>query len=274
MKYVTLELISVGSEQVRRFAFLAPVPGLQTDYQRVQWEKLYSQSERQDLDRDGLRSWLEQLPPCTLGPDRKTPADPMNLVMIGSTNSVFPALARRGWHVTETIRFASVFQTIRSSALGRSYHNAPISPLYVFGRAQDIALQKPRAKIDRRNHLRLWLAPVSVNGHPVWVGQISRDIGVRLTRKTLTTHKVDPDMDDTRWYLMQDLFFSQGLQGFAFVRGVGAATPETPRHNYTGDPYYTDGLRIVAWMSEEPITYQRVENLRWEVVPEGGRGPP
>ena len=36
------------------------------------------------------------------------------------------------------------------------------------------------------------------HGKPVWVGQISRDIGSRLTihSSTFTTHKIDPDVDD------------------------------------------------------------------------------
>jgi hypothetical protein len=45
---------------------------------------------------------------------------------------------------------------------------------------------------------------------------------------------------------------------------VGLSTPEAPRTNFTGDPYFTDGLRAVMWMSETPITYQRIESLRWE----------
>jgi hypothetical protein len=97
-----------------------------------------------------------------------------------------------------------------------------------------------------------------VTGTPVWVGQISRDIGVRLTRKTITTHKIDPSVDETRWYLMQDLYFSEGLERFGFVEGVGAAPPERPRFNFTGDPYETDGLRAVLWLSAQPVSYHRV----------------
>jgi hypothetical protein len=51
-----------------------------------------------------------------------------------------------------------------------------------------------------------------LNGTPVWVGQISRDIGVHLTTKTITTHKIDPGVDGARWYLMQDIFYSQSLR--------------------------------------------------------------
>ena len=115
--------------------------------------------------------------------------------------------------------------------------------------------------------MRLWRAPVNLNGTPVWVGQVSRDIGVRLTTKTITTHKIDPDVDSARWYLMQDMFYSQALIRFAFAKGVGAAAPESPRVNFTGDPYWTDGLRLVMWLSNQPVSYQKVGNERWEPAP-------
>jgi len=68
-----------------------------------------------------------------------------------------------------------------------------VSGLYVFGRKQDVALQRARRSISQRNHMRLWLAPFRVEGNSVWVGQVSRDIGVKVTPKspTLTTHVID-----------------------------------------------------------------------------------
>jgi hypothetical protein len=169
--------------------------------------------------------------------------------------------------VTEAITTGSIWRTIASSLFGARYRYGPVSPLYMFGRPQDVAVQKARSNVDLRNHMRLWRAPVNVHGTPVWVGQISRDIGVRLTRKTLTTHKIDPEVDGARWYLMQDMFYSQSLLRYAFAKGVGAATPERPRENYTGDPYWTDGLRLVMWLSGEPVSYQKVEAGRWEPDP-------
>ena len=267
VKYISLELIGAGNQGIRRFAFLAPVIGLKTDYHRVRWDKLYAPDEHRDLNEGGLRQWLEQLPPCTKGPNRTTDGDPLNIVMIGSNDAVFPSLARRGWHVTEATRLTSSWLTIKSSIFGSLYRYAPVSSLYALGRRQDLALQKPRANVNQRNHMRLWLAPVTVDGTRVWFGQISRDIGVRLTRKTITTHKIDPNIDESRWYLVQDMFFSQGLRRHGWVKGVGAAPPENPRHNYTGDPYFTDGLRAVLWMSEEPISYHHIEQLSWDLPP-------
>jgi hypothetical protein len=263
VKHVSIELLGRGAQEVRRFNFLADIPGLTADFHAVRNQQLYQPHEVQDLDSASFRAWVEALPPAVLGGDRRTPGDPLNVVFVSEQPVLFPALVRQGWHVTEAISRGSVWRTVASSLFGRKYRYGPVSPLYVFGRAQDVAVQKARGNVDLRNHMRLWLAPVRVNGMPVWVGQISRDIGVRLTKKTITTHKIDPEVDAARWYLMQDMFYSQSLQRFAFAHGVGEATPETPRGNYTGDPYWTDGLRLVMWLSSEPVSYQRVESEGW-----------
>ncbi len=111
---------------------------------------------------------------------------------------------------------------------------------------------------------------MTFRGLPVWVGQISRDIGTRITTKspTLTTHKIDPDVDETRTALIQDFIYSQSLAAFAYAKGVGAATPDQPRGNLTGDPWFTDGLRAVMLLTDTPTSVLDVEYLHWEDPPE------
>jgi hypothetical protein len=271
-KYISIECIGSGALQVRRFAFLAKVPGLKTDYETKSyeeppWKTAYKQDEIRNLDEAAFRVWVEALPCCVLGADRRTPGDPLDVVFVGDGPILALALARQGWHVTAAISAGSIWHTISSSLFHSHYGYGPVSALYLFGRHQDLAVQKARSDVNLRNHMRLWRAPVNLNGTPVWVGQISRDIGVHLTHKTITTHKIDPDVDGARWYLMQDMFYSQSLRRFAFAKGVGAAAPEKPRVNFTGDPYWTDGLRLVMWLSEVPISYQKVENEGWQPAP-------
>ena len=86
------------------------------------------------------------------------------------------------------------------------------------------------------------------HGKQVWVGQISRDIGSRLTihSPTLTTHKIDPDVDEARTALAQDMAYSQNLAKIGLREGSRAPRPRSaPRENLTTDPYYTDGFRGV-----------------------------
>ena len=253
---------------VLHFDFMVAVPGLNTDYQRVDFEKLYD--DFIDLDEEGLRSWIEEQSCCVTNAKGTKFGDPLNLVVVGTEKAVWPAFVRAGWNVTEVMTTASVWKTIKSSLFRSRYLYSPISPLYVYDRPQDIALQKARGTVDERNHLRLWLAPVTYQGQPVLIGQISRDIGVRFTTKspTITTHKIDPDVDETRAFILMDLLFARGVARFGYEGGVGAAPIDEPRGNLTDDPYVTDGLRLVLFMSEEPVPVDRVDYLEWE---ESGR---
>jgi len=61
----------------------------------------------------------------------------------------------------------------------------------VYGRPQDIGWQKARGTIHERNHMRFWLSPIRLRGKKVWVGQISRDIGVKLTLKRIRTTPIN-----------------------------------------------------------------------------------
>ena len=255
----------VGEDhEVRTFIFFINVPGLRIDHYQVDFEALYSEDEIISYDADGLRKALEGLPCCTTDKEGKDQGDPLNIVVIGEAEEVLHAFIRAGWDETETIYSTSALKTARSFIFGGRYRYSPISGLFVYDRKQDAALQKARGTIHERNHLRLWLAPMRFEDKPVWIGQISRDIGVRFTWRTITTHKIDPDVDETREFLLQDLWYSHGLLKVAYVKGVGAADIAEPRSNLTGDPYFTDGLRLVMWVSGERVALEDVEFVDWE----------
>ncbi len=58
------------------------------------------------------------------------------------------------WDETETITFATCWKTFRAFFVGSEYRYSPVSPLYLFGRSQDFALQRVRRSINERLHLR------------------------------------------------------------------------------------------------------------------------
>jgi len=254
-----------GGNQVRTYTFFIPVPGLKIDYHQVDFESLYpADTWKSFKEKENLFQYLQELPCCTVNKSGTETGDPLNLSVLGARNDVYHAFIRAGWDETETPTTGSAWKTAISFVFGGRYRYSPVSALYVFGRRQDAAMQKARSTIHERNHLRLWLAPVKFKGNFVWVGQISRDIGVRFTRKTIVTHKIDPDVDETRSYLIQDLLYSYGLSKLAFVKGVGAAPIEMPQQNLTGDPYFSDGLRAVVWVSAKPVEFEDVKFIERE----------
>lgn len=242
----------VASAEVKDFSFSIPIPGLRVDHCGKQFDDLVKSTAAVECDEAEIRRHIAAFPRSTTNRRGTKEGDPLNLVVIGDFTTIIGGFGAR-WDETETIAFRSCLRTFKAFAFGSSYRYSPVSSLYVEGRCQDFALQKARHTINERLHLRLWLTPLRFRGKPVWVGQISRDIGVRFTPKTwnLTTHKIDPDVDDARDYVLDDLMEAGRVSHVAHVAGAGAATREAPRHNLTGDPYFTDGLRAVAVFSDE-----------------------
>jgi hypothetical protein len=269
-----LQIDLFADRRSRSFSFLAVVPGLRTDYSesRVFRRDIAADSGVVNFTSDPeFRAALEALPCCATNKDVSRNGDPLNLVIIGGIDDAFASLVRRGWSPTEATWKGSVMRMMSSALSRERYPYAPISNLYLFGRPQDIALQKARDNIHQRNHLRLWRSAMLYHGQPVWVGQISRDIGSRLTihSPTLTTHKIDPDVDEAARALMEDLVYSQGLRAIGLVKGVGAAPKSAPRENLTTDSYYTSGMRTVLLFDSRPTSLTQIEVLPWEPF---GRG--
>lgn len=259
----------VGAGRQLDFRFVLPLGGRNYAVQRIDFSGLNPQETIEAIDLASLRARLEQLPCCTTNEAGKGLGDPLNLVIVGSgAEVIFPFIAR-GWRFDEPLDLHSIYRTTRAFLFGSEYLTAPVSPLYVFGRAHDASLQKARNKISLRNHLRLWQAPFTIEGQQVWVGQISRDIGIKLTTQSwyLTTHRISPTVDQDRYYLLQDLVLTGAVSRFGFVRGVGTSTPADRRTNLTGDPYLTDGLRLVVFLGAQRRPLSEIEFLDWERPP-------
>jgi len=249
----------IGGDSPYTMSFFVPVPGLKLDHYEVDLAGMYPAAELQDVDLPKLVAELERLPCCVRDAAGEDYGDPLNLVFIGEINDLYYAFMRAGWDETETIYGTSLVKTATSALTGGRYRYSPVSALYVFGRSQDAAMQRARGSINERNHMRIWLTPLRFEGEPVWIGQISRDIGVHLAWRTITTHKIDPDVDETREFLLEDMAYSQSLERFGYVGGVGAAPYDRPRGNLTGDPYFTDGRRVVMWISREKSSIGNIE---------------
>jgi len=264
-----LKLLEVGFEtdrQMLRFRFVLPVGGSSYAIEKVDFGSIYRPGAIEAVNLAMLREKLARLHCCTTDKTGNSNGDPLNIVVVGHGIDALFAFIGRGWRLDEPFDLYSIYRTTRAFLFGSEYFNAPVSPLYVFGRQQDVALQKARDTVSLRNHLRLWLAPFTIDGQRVWVGQISRDIGIKLTTQSwyLTTHRISPEVDQDRFYLLQDLIMSGAVSRFGFVRGVGASSMPHPRLNLTGDPYVTDGLRLVVFLNEPSQAFDQIEVLDWE----------
>lgn len=265
------EITTNGAGKVRRFGFPLRSPDGHFDFERMDVTAIQERNRPVNLTRSQLRKHLERLPATVTNAEGSAAGDPLNLVIVGETPLMMSSMSECGWAFTHRIDSTTVRRMITAALRGNPYLTAPVSSLYLFGRKQDVAFQRARSNLSQRNHLRLWLAPFTLEGRPVWVGQVSRDIGIKLTTKspTLTTHVIDPMVDESRQFVLESLLFRFRISDFGFTRAAPPAPRDRPRHNLAGDPYFTDGLRLVVFLSRAPVGMEQVRNLGWDQTKQG-----
>jgi len=258
-----VEITTNGRGKVRRFGFPLRTPDGHFDFERM---NVAGTRNTNELTRPQLRKRLEQLPATATNREASADGDPLNLVVVGEAPLMMASMSECGWAFTHRIDGTTVRRVITAALAGNPYLTAPVSSLYVFGRKQDVAFQRARSNLSQRNHMRLWLAPYTVEGRPVWVGQVSRDIGIKLTSKspTFTTHVIDPMVDESRQFVLESLLYRLRISDFGFTRASAPAPRSRPRLNLSGDAYFTDGLRLVVFLSGEPVSPEKVRNLGWD----------
>jgi len=251
------------------FSFSLDVPGLDVV---TEPDDAAGMRQLQEVDEQALCAWLETQPRATTNKRGTVEGDPLNLVIVGDANTVRLAFGGR-WDPAEVITVSSSLKMAKAFVFDSEYRYSPVSSLFVGGVSQDLALQRARAVINERIHLRLWRTSMALAGQQVWIGQISRDIGVRFTPKTwnLTTHKIDPDVDEARDYVTDNLMTTRRVSRVGSVAGVGVAPPSAPRKNLTGDPYFTDGLRAIIVLSRKTT---EASFFDWEPGRSGGDSRP
>ena len=72
-----------------------------------------------------------------------------------------------------------------------------------------------------------------------------------------------------RGFLLQNLWYSQGVKKYGFVKVDGAAsTIDQPKKTFRGTTYISDGYVAVIWFSSEPVSLSDVEAVNWDIPPQ------
>ncbi|HEY5703686.1 MAG TPA: LssY C-terminal domain-containing protein [Gammaproteobacteria bacterium] len=230
------------------FTFFVPLPGFQPDYMNVDFKNLYQDDEIIRGDLDTLRRMLSDMPCCTTDESSEAFGDPLNIVIVGTPEAVRRSLLRGQWQETEA--------------------NSPVTRIarthFYRGRQPDGTFHKARPDGRERKELRLWRAPILVDGEAVWLGHVSYDMSGALFSLDMANYQIDPDVDDARMFVLQNFWYNQSLRGFAMADGIPPAAIEAPHTNFHGSDYFTDGMRAVLLVSEEPVAMDETEILVWE----------
>lgn len=181
------------------------------------------------------------------------PGDPINVSLVGSEADVLRAMHAAGWSAADPVTWKTSLEIIGSVVFDRPFRHAPVSPLFIDGRREDLAFETPvGVSADRRRHVRFWKTPDLRDGRPVWIGSVTFDRGVGFSRLTgAVTHHIAPDVDAERTFLGASLR-ATGLVSQS--RDLSGAPSPPGARNGEGDPYQTDGnvLQLVLRATAPP----------------------
>jgi hypothetical protein len=203
---------------------------------------------------------LEDAPKTTLTA-QGIPGDPLNVALVGTEEQVVRAMISSGWDPADPVTLRSSVRIASSVLRNRPYADAPVSSLFVFGRKQDLAFEKPVGNsARRRHHVRLWKSTeLGRGGVPLWIGAVKFDRSVGLSHLTgQITHHIGPDIDAERDGLFADLRSGGWLTELFQVTGVGATVLG---RNGGGDRYYTDGELTIGVLASHEQRGQEPERL-------------
>ena len=186
------------------------------------------------------------------------PGDPINMQICGTDGQIGAAFASAGWYRADEIDFITSARISIDTILGRAYSTAPVSNLYLFGRKEDLAFERPGHTVRQRDHIRLWnTSRIGDSGRPIWIGSATKDVKVELSKTNhLPTHGIAPDLDDERNLVVSELAQTGFLIEDTTCPGFGK---ETKGFNGGGDPYFTDGqvaMLALANIRTSPLATQ------------------
>ncbi len=186
--------------------------------------------------------------PRRVNDEFKNLGDMVNFAFVGSEKQVQDALSAANWHVADTDNQSAAVKAILMATQKQDYLAMPMSQLYLFDRVQDFGYEQaePYAMVASRHHFRIWKAPITYQGEPVWLGAGTHDIGFEKDQRNgKVTHKIDPSVDGERDHI------GESLQQAGAVKTMSYFTPSDPVHetkNATGGGYHSDGRVLVVFL--------------------------
>lgn len=173
------------------------------------------------------------------------PGDPVNIALEGSQEQVIRAMTAAGWYPADPVTLSTSLKIAVDTVLRRPDDQAPVSPLYLFGRVQDLAFELPvPGGPKHRHHVRYWRWDQQRDGQPVWFGAATYDTRAGLSHTTgQITHHIGPDVDAERDLIVNGLA-RVGWEGS--VQWIDGFHRQLEGRNGGGDPWKTDGRLAVV----------------------------
>ena len=191
--------------------------------------------------------------------------DPVNLALFGSEAQLHTAMLAAGWHKADEVGFRSALRIVTSTIFRRSYSDAPVSPLYLFGNIQDFTYQQEvEGNPAKRHHVRFWKTPpdwLLPGGYEAeWMAAGTYDRNVGLSLFTLqVTHRIERETDIERDHIVSTLENANAAGLFSVIRNFSTGYHAV---NGGGDAITTDGDLPIIDLRRVPASAEGIRSAQ------------
>ena len=133
---------------------------------------------------------------------RKT--EPINFIFLSDSDRKIINLFRKSWwNWADKLWRTSIKKMWKALFKNKKYDTAPITPLYYNKKIQNFSFQKltKDQNLRFRHHIRIWKTNFKFKNKFIYVGCWIFDNGIKWG----ITHKIDPDLDKEREYILWSL---------------------------------------------------------------------
>ena len=173
-----------------------------------------------------------------------TRMEPINFIYFGNQQQIETLFQQHDWYKADP---STIFNTLKAIAIAiqnKQYLTGPVTPAYLNSKPEDLAFQQATATASfrQRHHTRLWKTDYALtNGQEIWLATASFDQGIELSNSYLPTHRIDPNIDGERDYILKSLNITN-------PKYIQVINPQLGK-NGGGDQFFTDGKEAIIDLS-------------------------
>ncbi|MDP3769357.1 MAG: LssY C-terminal domain-containing protein [bacterium] len=175
------------------------------------------------------------------------PMEPINIIVVGSYENLVAAFESVGWVQPDPITLKTGWRHTVASIFDKPYPKALETPSFWNSQTNDFAFQLPTKTIRQRYHVHFWTTPLLTDQHRrIWFATSHFDQAINF--KTIwPTHKINPDVDNTRNKIKDDISKTGMLEKAEELQIVQARQGK----NQAGDAFSTDGKAFVLFLKDK-----------------------
>jgi hypothetical protein len=158
------------------------------------------------------RGVLAQLPQQHTNRGRNRPSDLINILFLGSRESINRAFQAAGWSGAQRSSMRSIYRMYHCMVQRMGYSTAPMGKLTLNGVTADAEYQKSLNTFSKRHHVRLW----KQGEQDAWLSTATEDVNYKFQRMHLT-HATDPLIDNERAKVLNDVAFTGCLDSATLI---------------------------------------------------------